>query len=83
MKIKKEKNDSIFIEVVSLVKNSGIVSFPKIMRHFQIGYARARRLLNELEKAKIIQTIKSDTDSIKILIKCKNDSSVWQNPGNK
>lgn len=78
-----QSNETIFDETVNLVKKSGTVSFPKIMRHFNISYARARRLIDELEKAGILGPSKSDSEQGKILIEHGNDDSVWKNPDNR
>jgi len=77
------EDNMIFAEVVDLAIKSGTVSWPKIMRHFQTGYAKAKRLLNALEKAKIIKPIVDESKPIKVLIKHGNDDSVWKNPSGR
>ena len=75
--------DKMFDEVVNLIKKSGTVSFPKIMRHFKVSYAQARRLIDELEKIGILGPSKSDSEPGKVLIEHGSDDSVWKNLGNR
>lgn len=47
-------NDTLFDDAVKLVTEMGVASASVIQRHFKIGYARAARLLDELEEKGII-----------------------------
>lgn len=46
--------DNLFDEVVKMVAETGMASTTLIQRHFNVGYARAARLLDELEEKGII-----------------------------
>ncbi|MDP4010084.1 MAG: DNA translocase FtsK [Candidatus Shapirobacteria bacterium] len=74
---------AMFAETVDLVRRSGVVSFPKIMRHFLVGYAKARRLIDELGKAAVISTVTNDTEPGKVLIEHGNNMSAWDFPKTK
>lgn len=47
-------DDIIFDDAVKFVADSGMASASLIQRHFKIGYARAARLLDELEEKGIV-----------------------------
>ena len=49
-----EEHDTIFNEAVTFICDTGKASATYLQRHFKIGYARAARLLDELEKAGIV-----------------------------
>jgi S-DNA-T family DNA segregation ATPase FtsK/SpoIIIE len=48
-KVFKEDKDVIFEDVVKLIKDYDMVSASLLQRRFSVGYARAARLLDELE----------------------------------
>jgi DNA segregation ATPase FtsK/SpoIIIE-like protein len=75
-------NDCLFNEVVHLVKKSGLINRQLIRRHFKTGYARACRLIDELESAGIVKFNKDGSKLKKVLIKHENDSSVWKDSEN-
>lgn len=77
------KKDIFFIEAVDLIRKSGVISFQKIMRHFRVGYARAIRLLNELENMGVLGPDNGDSKPREILIKHEDDGSVWKNPSER
>jgi S-DNA-T family DNA segregation ATPase FtsK/SpoIIIE len=80
---KSGEKDSLYFETVDLIKKSGTVSVPKIMRHFEIGYARAKRLIERLEDEKIVKPVNNDTGPREVLIEHANDDSVWKNPAGR
>ena len=47
-------DDELFVEAAKLVLSADSASVSMLQRHFKIGYARAGRLVDSLEKAKII-----------------------------
>jgi|GEM_PF-171512 len=47
-------DDELFIDAARLVVSSDTASVSMLQRHFKIGYARAGRLIDMLERAKII-----------------------------
>lgn len=47
-------DDELFIEAAKLVVSADTASVSMLQRHFKIGYARAGRLIDMLERAKII-----------------------------
>jgi S-DNA-T family DNA segregation ATPase FtsK/SpoIIIE len=49
-----EERDSLFNEAVGLVHSSGKASASLMQRHLKIGYARAARILDELEQAGVV-----------------------------
>lgn len=49
-----QSHDAVFEEAVKFIADTGIASATYLQRHFKIGYARAARLLDELEAAKIV-----------------------------
>jgi DNA segregation ATPase FtsK/SpoIIIE, S-DNA-T family len=49
-----EYDDELFIDAAKLVVNADSASVSMLQRHFKIGYARAGRLIDMLERAKII-----------------------------
>jgi len=49
-----QEHDSMFNEAIQFIKDNGKASATLLQRHFKIGYARAARLLDELETAGII-----------------------------
>jgi DNA segregation ATPase FtsK/SpoIIIE-like protein len=48
------EHDDIYDEAVKMVADTGLASATLIQRHFKIGYARAARLLDELEEGGIV-----------------------------
>jgi len=46
--------DPLFNEAVKIIKNTGIVSICYFQHELNLGYARAARLINQLEEAKMI-----------------------------
>ena len=46
-----EERDALFAQAVALIHSSGKASASLMQRHLKIGYARAARILDELEKA--------------------------------
>ncbi|MDD4310129.1 MAG: DNA translocase FtsK [Candidatus Cloacimonetes bacterium] len=49
-----EYDDELFPEAARVIVSSGTASVSMLQRHFKIGYARAGRLIDLLERAKII-----------------------------
>ncbi len=49
-----EERDALFNEAVALIHSSGKASASLMQRHLKIGYARAARILDELEKAGVV-----------------------------
>ncbi len=49
-----EDRDTMFDDAVKFIADSGKASATNLQRHFKIGYARAARLLDELEGAGIV-----------------------------
>jgi S-DNA-T family DNA segregation ATPase FtsK/SpoIIIE len=49
-----EFDDELFIEAAKLIVSADTASVSMLQRHFKIGYARAGRLIDMLERAKII-----------------------------
>lgn len=49
-----EEHDTMFNDAVTFIRDTGKASATYLQRHFKIGYARAARLLDELEKAGIV-----------------------------
>jgi S-DNA-T family DNA segregation ATPase FtsK/SpoIIIE len=49
-----EERDPLFEDAVALVRRRGIASASMLQREFEIGYPRAGRLIDQLEKAGII-----------------------------
>jgi len=49
-----EYDDELFPEAAQVVVSSGTASVSMLQRHFKIGYARAGRLIDLLERAKVI-----------------------------
>ncbi|MCS6858893.1 MAG: DNA translocase FtsK [Abditibacteriales bacterium] len=49
-----EERDPLFEEAVALVRRRGMASASMLQREFEIGYPRAGRLIDQLEKAGII-----------------------------
>ena len=47
-------DDELFPEASRLVVNTKTASVSMLQRHFKVGYARAGRLIDSLEKAHII-----------------------------
>lgn len=48
------EHDTMFNDAVKFIADTGKASATNLQRHFKIGYARAARLLDELEQAKIV-----------------------------
>lgn len=48
------EHDEMYDEAVKMVADTGLASATLIQRHFKIGYARAARLLDELEEGGIV-----------------------------
>jgi S-DNA-T family DNA segregation ATPase FtsK/SpoIIIE len=48
------EHDTMFNDAVKFITDTGKASATNLQRHFKIGYARAARLLDELEQAKIV-----------------------------
>jgi len=46
--------DVVFMDAVELISRLGVASASLLQRHLKLGYARAARLLDELEQAEII-----------------------------
>ena len=53
-----DDEDELFNDAVKLVTEMGVASASVIQRHFKIGYARAARLLDELEDKGIVGPVK-------------------------
>lgn len=49
-----EEKDVVFAQAVDLIKRSGKASASLFQRHLKLGYARAARLLDQLEKSGIV-----------------------------
>jgi len=49
-----EEHDSTFNDAIQFIGENGKASATVLQRHFKIGYARAARLLDELERAGIV-----------------------------
>ncbi len=49
-----EYDDELFPEAAQVVVSSGTASVSMLQRHFKIGYARAGRLIDLLERARVI-----------------------------
>lgn len=49
-----EYDDELFPEAARIVVNANVASVSMLQRHFRIGYARAGRLIDMLERARII-----------------------------
>lgn len=54
MQVDGEERDAIFDEAVKLVQQTGKASASLFQRHLKLGYARAARLLDQLESAGIV-----------------------------
>ncbi|MEK7527467.1 MAG: DNA translocase FtsK [Patescibacteria group bacterium] len=53
-----ENHDALFNQAVDLIRNTGKASASFMQRHLKIGYARAARILDEMEKAGLIGPVK-------------------------
>ena len=53
------------------------------MKHFKVGYARAVRLLDQIEKEGIVGPSMDNSGSRDILIEHKHEKEVWENEGNR
>jgi S-DNA-T family DNA segregation ATPase FtsK/SpoIIIE len=49
-----EEHDTMFTDATNFIRDTGKASATNLQRHFKIGYARAARLLDELEQAGIV-----------------------------
>ena len=49
-----EEHDTMFTDATAFIRDTGKASATNLQRHFKIGYARAARLLDELEHAGIV-----------------------------
>ena len=49
-----EEHDNMFDDAMAFIRDTGKASATNLQRHFKIGYARAARLLDELEHAGIV-----------------------------
>jgi len=49
-----ESHDAMFNDAIKFISDTGKASATYLQRHFKIGYARAARLLDELEAANIV-----------------------------
>jgi S-DNA-T family DNA segregation ATPase FtsK/SpoIIIE len=49
-----EEHDTMFNDATTFIRDTGKASATNLQRHFKIGYARAARLLDELEHAGIV-----------------------------
>jgi len=78
-----EAKNGIFEEAIELIKKSGIISCASVMRHFKVGYARAARLLDQIEKEGIIGPPKDDSPLRDVLVEHKHEKEVWKNEGNR
>ncbi|MBI2464825.1 DNA translocase FtsK [Candidatus Shapirobacteria bacterium] len=54
MSVNGSDHDVMFQDAVKFITETGKASATNLQRHFKIGYARAARLLDELEQAKIV-----------------------------
>ncbi len=54
MQVDGEERDAVFEESVKLIQMTGRASASLFQRHLKLGYARAARLLDQLEKAGIV-----------------------------
>lgn len=49
-----EEHDNMFDDAMAFIRDTGKASATNLQRHFKIGYARAARLLDELEHAGVV-----------------------------
>jgi S-DNA-T family DNA segregation ATPase FtsK/SpoIIIE len=54
MSVDGAEHDTMFNDAVKFITDTGKASATNLQRHFKIGYARAARLLDELQDAKIV-----------------------------
>jgi len=54
MSVDGAEHDTMFNDAVKFIADTGKASATNLQRHFKIGYARAARLLDELQEAKIV-----------------------------
>ncbi|MFZ2153560.1 MAG: DNA translocase FtsK [Microgenomates group bacterium] len=54
VKVDGENHDALFSEAVAYIKETRTASATNLQTHFTIGFARARRILNELESAGVV-----------------------------
>ena len=54
LSVEGEERDAMFNDATKFIAESGKASATVLQRHFKIGYARAARLLDELEHAGIV-----------------------------
>ncbi|MCX6727012.1 MAG: DNA translocase FtsK [Candidatus Shapirobacteria bacterium] len=71
MSVDGEEHDSTFNDAVQFIGENGKASATVLQRHFKIGYARAARLLDELEQAGIVGPVNGAKPRV-ILIPHKN-----------
>jgi S-DNA-T family DNA segregation ATPase FtsK/SpoIIIE len=70
-----EEHDSVFNDATQFIADTGKASATILQRHFKIGYARAARLLDELEQAGIVGPVNGAKPRA-ILIPHKNSGDV-------
>ncbi|MDZ4133190.1 MAG: DNA translocase FtsK, partial [Dethiobacteria bacterium] len=49
-----EESDALFVEAVDLVVRTGQASISLLQRRFRIGYTRAARLIDDLERKSVV-----------------------------
>lgn len=69
-----EEHDTMFNDAVAFIQDTGKASATYLQRHFKIGYARAARLLDELEHANIVGPV-NGAKPRDILIPHRNSNS--------
>ena len=56
--------DVLFNEALKLVKEKGRASIRLLQRHFKIGYTRASRLIDEMERQELISPPDSENQRV-------------------
>jgi S-DNA-T family DNA segregation ATPase FtsK/SpoIIIE len=54
MSVDGEERDAVFQDAIDLITQTGKASASHFQRHLKLGYARAARLLDQLEQAKVV-----------------------------
>ena len=70
-----EEHDTMFDNAVAFIRDTGKASATYLQRHFKIGYARAARLLDELEQAGIVGPV-NGAKPRDILIEHRNSDNI-------
>lgn len=68
--------DSLFDDIIKTIKETGYASASFFQRRFKIGYARAARIIDQLEGAKIIGKSTGEGLARKILIPHKKPKKI-------